>query len=61
MSTRQPGAQPDAAPAITEPRPSASVLPERAEDETPGAWGEVSDDGAMSDEEWFREVPPHHG
>jgi hypothetical protein len=37
------------------------VLPERAEDETPGAWGEVSDDGAMSDEEWFREVPPHHG
>lgn len=36
------------------------VLPQRGEAESPGAWGE-NGDGALSDEEWLREVPPHHG
>jgi hypothetical protein len=37
------------------------VLPEGAEDESAGAWGEDDDHGAMSDDEWLRDVPPHHG
>lgn len=61
MSSPQP--DPDVAETLAGQRRAAGlgpVLPVRAEAESPGAWGEDGD-GAVSDEEWLREVPPHHG
>jgi hypothetical protein len=56
--------EPAAAETLAELRRSATlgpVLPEGAEDESVGAWGEDDYHGAMSDDEWLRDVPPHHG
>lgn len=58
MSSRQP--DPDAVRSSAQRR-SAPVLPERGDAESPAAWGEDGQDGAMSDDDWLREVPPHHG
>ena len=35
------------------------VLPKHVEAESPNAWGDSGDE--VSDEEWLRDVPPHHG
>lgn len=57
-----PDPESDAARAVAEQRRAAAlepVLPEGVEAESPGAWGGSGDE--VSDEEWLREVPPHHG
>ena len=63
-SRPDPAGEPAAAETLAELRRSAAsgpVLPGGAEDESAGAWGEDGYDGAMSDDEWLRDVPPHHG
>ena len=57
-----PDPEPDPAKLLAEERRAASlgpVLPKRVEAESPNAWGDSGDE--VSDEEWLREVPPHHG
>lgn len=60
MSSRQPDPDPVASSDAAQER-SAPVLPKRGDAESPSAWAEDGSAGAMSDDEWLREVPPHHG